>query len=141
MTHTTYEMMWLRSLVTELGFSNQTPMSMHYDNQAVIYITNNSVMITYLLLSLLPVSSLQIYLLRVLPLNHFEKLCNKLDTYNTFSSIRSAKLVRLVTYLCYMDPYMSIHLIIVNSYIYMGVNLFSINLFLIFYINNCYLNS
>ena len=41
MAQTACEMMWLRSLLTELDFSIDVPMPMYCDNQAVIYIANN----------------------------------------------------------------------------------------------------
>ena len=42
-THTTCKMMWLRSLMAELGFSNQSSMPMYCNNQTAIYIANNPV--------------------------------------------------------------------------------------------------
>ena len=38
---TVYEMMWLKSLLVELDFSMEVPMSMHCDIQTVIFIANN----------------------------------------------------------------------------------------------------
>ncbi|GAV90477.1 hypothetical protein CFOL_v3_33886 [Cephalotus follicularis] len=43
MAHTTTELMWLRSLLLEMGFLVSKPMKMFYDNQAAIYITSNPV--------------------------------------------------------------------------------------------------
>ena len=41
-THTTCEMMWLKTLMAELDFFflNAGPMAMHCENQAAIYIAN-----------------------------------------------------------------------------------------------------
>lgn len=36
------DMMWLRSMLTEFGFRMEVPMPMHCDNQATIFIANNS---------------------------------------------------------------------------------------------------
>ena len=41
MVQTTCEMMWLRSLLVEFGFSIEVSMYMHCDNQTAIFITNN----------------------------------------------------------------------------------------------------
>ena len=43
MAQTTCEMMWIRSLLLELGFPIETPMPMNCDNQAVIFIANNPI--------------------------------------------------------------------------------------------------
>ena len=42
MAQTTCEMMWIRSLLLEFGFTIEMPIPMHCDNQAAIFITNNS---------------------------------------------------------------------------------------------------
>ena len=42
MAETTREMVWLRSLVEDLGISSPFLMSMHCDNQAAIFIASNS---------------------------------------------------------------------------------------------------
>ena len=41
MAQTAYEMVWLRSFLSELDFSMRTPMAMHCDNQVAIFIANN----------------------------------------------------------------------------------------------------
>ena len=41
MAQTACEMMWVRSLLMELGFSVETPMAIHCNNQVAIFITNN----------------------------------------------------------------------------------------------------
>jgi len=41
--HTTREIMWLKILMVELNFLKTSPMPMHCDNRATIYITNNPV--------------------------------------------------------------------------------------------------
>ena len=41
MAQTTCKMMWIRSLLLELGFTVEMPLSMHCDNQAAIFIANN----------------------------------------------------------------------------------------------------
>ena len=41
MSQTTCEMMWLKSLLIEFGFSMDALMAMHCDNEAVIFIVNN----------------------------------------------------------------------------------------------------
>ena len=41
MTHTSSEMLWVRSLLQELGFPVQEAMPMYCDNQAAIFISNN----------------------------------------------------------------------------------------------------
>ena len=41
MTQTACELIWLRFLLTELGFTVQLPMPMHCDNQTTIFIVNN----------------------------------------------------------------------------------------------------
>ena len=41
MMQTACEMIWLRSLLSEFGFSVDVPMPMHCDNQAAIFIANN----------------------------------------------------------------------------------------------------
>ena len=43
MAHTACEMMWVRSLLNDWGFSVPKPMNMHCDNQAAIYIAKNPV--------------------------------------------------------------------------------------------------
>jgi hypothetical protein len=43
MAHTTSEMLWVRSLLCDLGLDVPTPMQMHCDNQAAIFIANNPV--------------------------------------------------------------------------------------------------
>ena len=43
MTHTTYEMMWLKNLIGVLGFAYSKPLPMHYDNQVPIHIASNLV--------------------------------------------------------------------------------------------------
>ena len=43
MAHTTCEMLWLKSLLMELGFRQPGPMPMHCDNQFAIYIAQNLV--------------------------------------------------------------------------------------------------
>ena len=42
-THTTYDMVWLKNILMELDFRQPGPIPMHCDNQAAIYITQNSV--------------------------------------------------------------------------------------------------
>ena len=42
MAETTWEMVWLRSFLEDLGISSPFPMPMHCDNQAAIFITGNS---------------------------------------------------------------------------------------------------
>ena len=42
MADTTAEMLWLRSLLTELGFPPEGPMQMYYDNMAATFIANNA---------------------------------------------------------------------------------------------------
>ena len=41
MTHTTYEMMWLKNLLLEFDFRHLSPMPMFCDNQFAIYIAQN----------------------------------------------------------------------------------------------------
>jgi hypothetical protein len=41
MAYTAFEMLWVRSLLHDLGIDVSTPMQMYYDNQASIFITNN----------------------------------------------------------------------------------------------------
>ena len=41
MAHTTCEMMWLKNLLLEFGFSHLGPMSIFCDNQFAIYIAQN----------------------------------------------------------------------------------------------------
>ena len=43
MTQTTCEIIWLKSLLTELGILVHIPMPMHCDNQVAIFIANNPV--------------------------------------------------------------------------------------------------
>ena len=43
MTHTAYEMVWLKNLLMELDFRQPGSISMHCDNQSVIYIDQNHV--------------------------------------------------------------------------------------------------
>ena len=43
MAHTSYELMWIKHLLEELGFVVKLPMTMHCDNQAAIYIVSNPV--------------------------------------------------------------------------------------------------
>jgi hypothetical protein len=43
MAYTAFEMLWVRSLVHDLGIDVSTPMQMYCDNQANIFITNNHV--------------------------------------------------------------------------------------------------
>ena len=43
MTHTVYEMMWLKNLKMKLGFRQLGVMLMHYDNLSAIYIAQNTV--------------------------------------------------------------------------------------------------
>ena len=43
MAQTACEMMWIKSLLLELGFPIETPMSMHCDNQTAIFIVNNPI--------------------------------------------------------------------------------------------------
>ena len=43
MAHTACEMMWVNSLLRELGISYSKPMVMHCDNQSAIYTANNPV--------------------------------------------------------------------------------------------------
>ncbi|XP_058111131.1 uncharacterized protein LOC131254143 [Magnolia sinica] len=43
MAHTTYELLWLKKFLTELGFSPSSPMPMMCDNQAAIHISTNPV--------------------------------------------------------------------------------------------------
>ncbi|XP_043705360.1 uncharacterized protein LOC122655212 [Telopea speciosissima] len=43
MAHTTTELMWLKSLLLEMGFPVPTPMKMYCDNHAAIYIASNLV--------------------------------------------------------------------------------------------------
>lgn len=42
-THTTYEITWIRNLMIYLGFQYGTPMVMYCENQSTIFIVNNSV--------------------------------------------------------------------------------------------------
>ena len=42
MAETTREMVWLRSFLEDLDISSPSLMPMHYDNQAAIFITDNS---------------------------------------------------------------------------------------------------
>ena len=41
MAHTSCEFMWIKHLLEELRFVVKLPMTMHYDNQAAIYIASN----------------------------------------------------------------------------------------------------
>ena len=41
MAQTACEMVWLKSFLSELDFLVKTPMTMHCDNQAAIFIANN----------------------------------------------------------------------------------------------------
>ena len=41
MTSTTCELIWLKGLLLDLGFSSSTPMSLMCDNQAAIHIVAN----------------------------------------------------------------------------------------------------
>ena len=41
MTQTTCEMVWLKSILLELDFPVMTPMAMHCNNEATIFIANN----------------------------------------------------------------------------------------------------
>ena len=41
MAQTTCEMVWVRSLLQQLGFEVEVPMSMWCDNQVAIFIANN----------------------------------------------------------------------------------------------------
>jgi len=41
MTHTTYEMMWLKNLLLQFGFCHLGPMPMFCNNQSAIYIAQN----------------------------------------------------------------------------------------------------
>ena len=43
MAHTACEMLWVKSIVQEMGFSSAKPMKMFCDNQATMYIANNPV--------------------------------------------------------------------------------------------------
>ncbi|GAV76750.1 hypothetical protein CFOL_v3_20223 [Cephalotus follicularis] len=43
MAHTTCELMWVRQLLTEMGFADASPMQLWYDNQAAIHIASNLV--------------------------------------------------------------------------------------------------
>ncbi|GAV71582.1 hypothetical protein CFOL_v3_15072 [Cephalotus follicularis] len=43
MTHTICELMWVRQLLTEMGFADASPMQLRCDNQAAIHIASNSV--------------------------------------------------------------------------------------------------
>jgi len=43
MAHTACEIVWLKNLLIELGFKQPIPMSMHCDNQHVIYVAQNPV--------------------------------------------------------------------------------------------------
>jgi hypothetical protein len=40
LSQTTLEMVWLKALVQEFGMDVHSPMKMHFDNQAAIYIIN-----------------------------------------------------------------------------------------------------
>ncbi|KAL0361158.1 UNVERIFIED_CONTAM: Copia protein [Sesamum radiatum] len=42
--HTTSEVLWLKNLLTELGFMYDDPIPMHCDNQAVIHIVSNPIL-------------------------------------------------------------------------------------------------
>jgi len=44
MAHTPSKMLWVHSLFHDLGLEVPTPMQMHYDNQATIFISNNPVL-------------------------------------------------------------------------------------------------
>jgi hypothetical protein len=44
MTHTVFEMLWIRSLLHDLGIDAPTPMHMFSDNQLVIFVANNLVL-------------------------------------------------------------------------------------------------
>ena len=41
MAQTACKMMWIKSLLLELGFTVEMPIPMHYDNQAAIFIVDN----------------------------------------------------------------------------------------------------
>ena len=41
MAETACELLWMRSLISELGFQVKNPIQMHRDNQATIYIASN----------------------------------------------------------------------------------------------------
>lgn len=43
MAKTACELLWLRSLISELGFQVKNPIQMHLDNLATIYIASNTV--------------------------------------------------------------------------------------------------
>ncbi|GAV60753.1 hypothetical protein CFOL_v3_04282 [Cephalotus follicularis] len=43
MAHTTCELMWVRQLLTEIGFTEASPMQLWCDNQAAIHISSNPV--------------------------------------------------------------------------------------------------
>ncbi|KAL0415349.1 UNVERIFIED_CONTAM: Retrovirus-related Pol polyprotein from transposon RE1 [Sesamum latifolium] len=43
MAHTTSEVLWLKNLLTELGFMYDDPIPMHCDNQAAIHIASNPI--------------------------------------------------------------------------------------------------
>ena len=43
MTHITCDMIWLKNLMMEIGFTQPRPMLMHCDNQSAIYIAQNLV--------------------------------------------------------------------------------------------------
>ena len=43
MAHAAYELIWVRSLMTEFGFQYDKSIPMYYDNQVAIFIANNPV--------------------------------------------------------------------------------------------------
>ena len=43
MAHTTCEVVWIRSLLEEIGFPVQVPVNLYCDNQAAIHIASNLV--------------------------------------------------------------------------------------------------
>ena len=101
MVHIACEMMWLRSLVTELRFSNQSPMLMYHDNQATIYIVNKLTFHKHTKHSQMDCNNVRDVVMngyistpftssyeqlahiftKGLTLSHFEDLCNKLGIY------------------------------------------------------------
>jgi len=46
MAHTTYELMWIQSLLSEISVVYNKPIVMYCDNQTAMYIANNHIFIS-----------------------------------------------------------------------------------------------
>ena len=135
MAQTTCEMMWFYFFLSEFGFSVDVPMSIHCDNQTVIFITNNLIfyertkhievdchyildmMMKWVISTPYTQSSDQLVdiFTKGLSVEFFESLCNKLgmiDIYVlTWGGVLDLLLLDLLCLCGLMDYWISIYLI------------------------------